>query len=84
MGKIEELFLKVKIQHKCLFINVPSAWESQQYLIAGDGQVRTILLSKIPTKLISIRAPLQDFENALVRSRNDIRKVFFTYIIIYI
>ena len=32
------------------------------------GQVRTILLSNIPNKFISIRSPLQAFENALIRS----------------
>ena len=64
MGKIEELFLKVQIlqtqRHNNLMINI------------YGGQVRTILLSNIPSKFISIRSPLLAFENALIRSKMKI------------
>ena len=83
MGKIEELFLKVQnlktnsrrgtydfVNHNNVMINT------------HGGQVRTILLSNIPSKFISIRSPLLAFENALIRS--EMKILMFSILVVLI
>ena len=81
--KIEELFLKVQnlknnsrrgtydfVNHNNLMINI------------HGGQVRTILLSNVPSKFISIRSPLLAFENALIRS--EMKILIFAILVVMI